>query len=69
MTDNLILNDYLLSLPMKVRKAFVIELIAQLRISPSQLQSWRHRNISIPYLYRREINRIAGKEVFADVDN
>lgn len=67
MTANEALNGYFMSLKRPDRAKLTRNLIIDLEISPSRLSSWRFMTIRIPGLYRREINRIIGKDIFENV--
>lgn len=69
MTANEALNGYFMSLTRKDKADLTRSLIISLEITPGTLSSWRFTSVRIPALYRREINKIIGKDIFADVVN
>lgn len=69
MTANEALNGYFMSLSRSDKAELTRNLIINLEITPSTLNSWRFMKVRIPGLYRREINRIIGKDIFSDVSN
>ena len=67
MTANEALNGYFMSLPRKDKAELTRNLIVALEITPGTLSGWRFMTTRIPTIYRREINRIVGKDIFVDV--
>lgn len=67
MTANEALNGYFKSLSRPEKRQLAGQLIQNLEISPSVLGNWRCSTTPIKNIYRREISRIIGKDIFANV--
>ncbi|MDE6290514.1 MAG: hypothetical protein K2M16_03185 [Muribaculaceae bacterium] len=67
MTANEALFEYYSSIPKKERSKLTLELMIQLEVTYYTVHNWRYSNSRIKPLFRREISRIIGKDIFADV--
>lgn len=67
MTANEALDAHMKSLPYGERSAMVAKMIINLEISGGTITNWRKGKGRIKPVYRREINQIVGKDIFADV--
>lgn len=68
MTTNQRLDRYLSSLPGRVRLAKSRDIRQELNISCSKLSDWRRGRSHLPAIYLREISKIVGVDLFADVE-
>lgn len=69
MTTNQSLNRYLSSLPNNVRIAKSRDIRTELKISRAILSDWRTGRTQLHPLFLREISKIVGVDLMADVSN
>lgn len=67
MTANQALDVYLASLPDEERVPLVCKLREHLCVTEAIFSNWRRSKTKIKQIYRREIAKIIGKDIFADV--
>ena len=67
MTANQALDQFLAGMSDEDRIPLVRKLQKELEVSPYIFSAWRRGRTRIRPIYRREISRIVGKDVFADV--
>lgn len=68
MTTNQSLDRYLSSLPNNVRIAKSRDIRSELKISRAILSAWRTGRTPLHPLFLREISKIVGVDLFADVE-
>lgn len=69
MTTNQSLDCYLASLPNEVRIAKSRDIRKLLNISRAKLSDWRRGRTQLHPLFLREISKIVGVDLLADVEN
>lgn len=67
MTSNEALDAYLASKPRWESIYLVRKLMEHLQVSYHRIRSWRTRKHPIEYVYRVEINKFLGEDIFKDV--
>lgn len=67
MTANEALKNHFKSIPVKERAKLTRDLIIQLDVTAKTVQNWRYSITAIKPVYRREISRIIGKDIFSNV--
>ena len=67
MTANQALDQFLAGMPDEERIPLVKKLQKELEVSANVFSAWRRGRTFIRPIYRREISRIVGKDVFAYV--
>lgn len=67
MTASEALDTYIKSLPYKERSKFQAQVTLALEISNATIIGWRNARSRIKNVYRHEISKIAGKDIFANV--
>ena len=67
MTANEALKNHFRSIPVKERATLTRDFIVQLGVTAKTVQNWRYSVTAIRPVYRREISRIIGKDIFSEV--
>lgn len=67
MTANEALKAYYKSIPIKERSKLTLSLMQEFQVSAKVVEYWRYSRTPIKPVYRREISRIIGKDIFSDV--
>lgn len=69
MTANEALNDYFKTIAVRDRAALTRDLLVKLEITPITLSNWRYSRTRIKPVFQREISKIIGKDIFANITN
>ncbi len=67
MTANEALNKHYKSLSSKERAKLTLSLMTQLDVTYFVIENWRYARTAIKPVYRREISRIIGEDIFSEV--
>ena len=67
MTANEALKEHYRSIPVADRNKLTYELMKQLGVSAKTVENWRYSRTFLKPVYRREINRIIGIDIFDGV--
>lgn len=67
MTANEALNNYFKSLSRSEKRNLSCQFIIKLEVSPAIITNWRCSATPIKSIYRREIIKIIGKDIFENV--
>lgn len=67
MTANEALREYFKSIPAKERSKLTSSLMTQFQVSAKTVENWRYSRTNLKPVYRREISRIIGKDIFSKV--